>query len=314
MSSIRFIKASAIEDENKKLPEGTFDQAPLIQQNFPQSLYSPPIQYTESPTPNIENISKLPRQERIDQLLEKAKLKHPKYYQRLLNLKNADNVKVPIDSNTKKEPFKFSKNLYASGVLFLILLVKIVNQWHRKSLTYAFGYKHGTGLLEPFFEISSSYPQLEAWYGTLAGLAYTLPYCIVGLFMGAITHRVNRKFLLGVTMMIGSISQFMMGRVDSFPLLCGMRVLHGSMNSATSPLTYSLVADYIPPEKRATANSILSSAIYLGIAMSSLSIMLIQRTGWRLAFQLMGMIGVGVGITSIFYIREPKRGALLEPE
>jgi MFS family permease len=118
----------------------------------------------------------------------------------------------------------------------------------------------------------------------LAGIAYTLPYMIVGLFAGAITHKVNRKLMLGVMMIIGSLSTFLTGSVNSFPLLCAMRVLHGSMNSATSPLTYSLVADYIPPERRATANSILSSAIYIGIAMSSISIMLIQKTGWRLAF------------------------------
>ena len=33
----------------------------------------------------------------------------------------------PTMSTGNKEPFKFSKNLYASGVLFIILLVKIVN-------------------------------------------------------------------------------------------------------------------------------------------------------------------------------------------
>ena len=135
---------------------------------------------------------------------------------------------------------------------------------------------------------------------------------IVGLFMGAITHKVNRKLMLGVTMLVGSFSTFLIGRVHSFPLLCAMRVLHGSMNSATSPLTYSLVADYIPPERRATANSILSSAIYLGIAMSSISMMLISKTGWRWAFQIYGLIGILVGVASMTFIKEPERGNFLD--
>jgi MFS family permease len=59
-----------------------------------------------------------------------------------------------------------------------------------------------------------------------------------------------------------------------------MRVLHGAMNSATNPLAYSLVFDYVPPERRATANSILATAIYAGVSLSSLSILLIKNIGW----------------------------------
>jgi MFS family permease len=106
----------------------------------------------------------------------------------------------------------------------------------------------------------------------------------MGLVVGSFTNKINRKFMLGLTMMLGGVTQFMSGSVNSFPFLCAMRVLHGSLNAATTPLSYSLVADYVPPEKRATANSILSSAIYLGISCSSLSILLIKSSGWRWTF------------------------------
>jgi predicted MFS family arabinose efflux permease len=52
----------------------------------------------------------------------------------------------------------------------------------------------------------------------------------------------------------------------------------------TNPLTYSLVADYVPPEKRATANSILASAVYVGVSLSSLSILMFKSMGWRWAY------------------------------
>lgn len=156
------------------------------------------------------------------------------------------------------------------------------------------------------YEISASYPELTKWYGWLAGVAYTLPYSIVGLVIGAFTSRVNRKFMLGLTMMLGGITQYLAGAVNSFPFLCGMRVLHGSLNAATTPLSYSLISDYVPPEKRATANSVLSSAIYLGISLSSLSILLIKSQGWRWAYQFMGLIGVGLGILAMTLVKEPK--------
>jgi len=130
---------------------------------------------------------------------------------------------------------------------------------------------------------------------------------MMGLVVGAFSHKVNRKFMLGCTMMLGGLTQFMAGTINSFPVLCGMRVLHGSLNSATTPLTYSLVSDYVPPNRRATANSILSSAIYLGIALSSLSILLIKSHGWRWAYQFSGVCGIALGAACMMFIKEPKR-------
>jgi MFS family permease len=88
-----------------------------------------------------------------------------------------------------------------------------------------------------------------------------------------------------------------------------MRVLCGAMNSATNPLTFSLVADYVRPERRATANSVLTASSYVGIAISSLSILMIKETGWRLSYMLMGLVGVVLGAITIIFIREPKRVA-----
>ena len=89
------------------------------------------------------------------------------------------------------------------------------------------------------------------------------------------TSSVNRKHLLALTLIIGGLTQSVTGMFTSFPILCAMRVLHGAMNSASTPLSYSLVADYVPPERRATANAVLGTAIYAGVSLSSLSIFLI---------------------------------------
>jgi MFS family permease len=56
------------------------------------------------------------------------------------------------------------------------------------------------------------------------------------------------------------------------------------MNAFVNPLSYSLVVDYVPPNKRSTANSILAMATYTGISLSSLSILLIKSHGWRWAY------------------------------
>lgn len=123
-----------------------------------------------------------------------------------------------------------------------------------------------------------------------------------------LTDKFNRKAMLGITVILSSMTQVVMGLVDSFPVLCVMRVMQGMLNSATKPLTFSLVSDYIPPDKRGTANSIMSSGVYIGIALSSLSILSIQRIGWRLTFATLGFMGIALGLFSMFFIKEPRRG------
>lgn len=157
-----------------------------------------------------------------------------------------------------------------------------------------------------FYEISSFYPQFENYYGLLTGLAYTLPYMITGLLMGAVTSRVNRARICGLSIMIGGLSQFLTGIIPNFNLLCGMRVVHGAANSATNPLIYSLIADYVPPERRATANSFISTAVYAGISLSSLSILLIKSLGWQSTYKVIGAFGLLVGTLFLTTVREPK--------
>mmetsp|Transcript_1212 Transcript_1212/g.2209 ORF Transcript_1212/g.2209 Transcript_1212/m.2209 type:complete len:345 (+) Transcript_1212:688-1722(+) len=101
------------------------------------------------------------------------------------------------------------------------------------------------------------------------------------------------------------------GAINSFPALCFMRVIHGSFNSATNPVAYSLVTDYVPPESRSTANSLLSSGVYIGIALSSLTILIIKEFGWRNAYLFSGVVGVLTGLATLLLVREPKRGAFM---
>ena len=69
---------------------------------------------------------------------------------------------------------------------------------------------------------------MENYYGILTGLAYTVPYMVVGLLTGAITSRINSVRAFGASMIIGGLSSIVTGIVPSFGVLSGMRVLHGA--------------------------------------------------------------------------------------
>jgi MFS family permease len=63
----------------------------------------------------------------------------------------------------------------------------------------------------PFFDIKTAFPSLLDNYGIISGLAYTLPYSVVGLFMGSLADQYNRKYILASTLALGGISSFLTG-------------------------------------------------------------------------------------------------------
>ena len=126
----------------------------------------------------------------------------------------------------------------------------------------SFGYSYGyTGLgiaaKNPIYEISTYYPELKNWYGLLAGLVYTLPYAGFGLIAGKISDKVDRRLFLAIVVCLASATMGVSAATSSFAVFSLMRVLHGMLNSASNPLSFSLITDYFPPDRRATANSII---------------------------------------------------------
>ena len=101
--------------------------------------------------------------------------------------------------------------------------------------------------------------------------------------------------------------QYAAGYFESFFVFVSMRVLQGVAMSVCNPAAYSLIRDYFPPEYRSTANSIYSSGIYVGQAVSSLSIILIDNYGWRQNYMITGVYGAGVAVLSAVILREPQR-------
>ena len=80
----------------------------------------------------------------------------------------------------------------------------------------------------------------------LAGLLYTIPYATFGLWAGRMTDKVNRKLFLGGVIIMASLTMGVSGFVNSFAVFALMRMCHGMLNSASNPLSFSLIADYFP--------------------------------------------------------------------
>ncbi|MCA1815853.1 MAG: MFS transporter, partial [Acidobacteria bacterium] len=91
--------------------------------------------------------------------------------------------------------------------------------------------------------------------------------------------------------------------------LCMVRACVGVGESAYSTITPSLIADYFPPQRRATALGVFQSAIPMGFALGFvIGGVLAHFFGWRVAFSLVGVPGL-VTAFFVYRLREPARGA-----
>jgi MFS family permease len=87
-----------------------------------------------------------------------------------------------------------------------------------------------------------------------------------------------------------------------------MRVFLGLFSAFSSPVSYSLISDYFPPQRRTLANAFFSGSSILGISLSSASIVLISDFGWRRTFIIVATYGVLCGLLVLFLVKEPVRG------
>jgi MFS family permease len=111
--------------------------------------------------------------------------------------------------------------------------------------------------------------------------------------------------MLGIFMALSGMTMGAAGFVDSFAVLAASRYALGIISAMFNPMSFSLLTEYFPPNRRATANSIIQSGNYVGWGLSSISVMLIQAYGWRQTFGILGAAATLVGALCIAFVKEP---------
>ena len=102
---------------------------------------------------------------------------------------------------------------------------------------------------------------------------------------GDLTAKLSRKWLLTIVAVIGQLACLGSGLAKNYDQLLWARALTGIGIGGAFPLIYSLIGDYYPPHKRASAAATLGLSQGLGIGIGQLlSGMLGPQLGWRMPF------------------------------
>ncbi|HEY9218149.1 MAG TPA: MFS transporter, partial [Phenylobacterium sp.] len=145
--------------------------------------------------------------------------------------------------------------------------------------------------------------------GWLGGLAFALLYTALGIPIARLAERRSRVNIITVAIIVWSAFTALCGTATSFLQLLLFRVGVGVGEAGLSPPAHSLISDYFPPKKRASALSIYSFGIPLGAMFGSVAGgWIAQNVSWQAAFMLVGAPGLIIAIVIKLVIKEPPRG------
>lgn len=186
---------------------------------------------------------------------------------------------------------------YAYYVLAVLFVVYIFNFIDRQILAI---------LLQP---IKEDLKISDTALGFLTGFAFAVFYTFTGLPLARLADRWVRRSLIAISISAWSVMTATCGLARGFTDLALARIGVGIGEAGATPPAHSLISDYFPPEKRATALAIYASGVPVGVGLGYwLGGIINDAFGWRVAFFVVGLPGLLLAMLVRLTVREPVRG------
>jgi MFS family permease len=160
----------------------------------------------------------------------------------------------------------------------------------------------------------------------LQGIAFALFYALLGIPIGRLADRGNRKKIIAVGIFLWSLMTAVCGLAKNYGMLFFARMGVGVGEAALSPAAYSIFADSFPPARLARAASIFSLGITIGSGLAfiiggkvvemiaGMQPVTLPVLGtlhpWQLTFFAVGLPGLFISALSLTILDPPRRGLL----
>ncbi len=156
----------------------------------------------------------------------------------------------------------------------------------------------------------------------LIGFAFALFYTLFGIPLGRLADSKSRRSLIAIGFAFWSLFTAGCGLAKNFAQMLLLRMGVGVGEAALSPAAYSMISDYFPPKRRATAISFYSMGIYIGSGLALIIGGLVAKFAaaqemwtlpivgetrpWQVVFFIVGLPGVLLALL-MYTVREPVR-------
>lgn len=138
---------------------------------------------------------------------------------------------------------------------------------------------------------------------------FALAYAVCVLLLGRLADRGDRRTLYATSIAIWSAGTMLSGAVSGFLVFLGTRLVVGLGQAGAGATNGPLIADYVPPTRRATVMGINALGATVGVFLAAVVGGLgIGAYGWRATFAVGGGLGLGFALLFRLLVREPPRG------
>jgi MFS family permease len=186
-----------------------------------------------------------------------------------------------------------SKNIYPWVVVGLLWVVALLNYLDRQMLS--------TMKVSMMIDIK----ELESAenFGRLMAVFLWI-YSFMSPVAGIIADRLNRKWIIIVSLFVWSGVTISMGFAGNFQVLYVLRAIMGLSEALYIPTALALIADYHKGPTRSLAVGIHMTGLYLGQALGGFGSTIASNFSWQVTFQSFGIVGVVYSFILIFFLHE----------
>jgi MFS family permease len=143
--------------------------------------------------------------------------------------------------------------------------------------------------------------------GALGGIFFAFVYTVLGIPIARVADKANRPLVMTLSLAVWSGFTVLSAYARNYAILAVSRAGVGVGEAGCSPTAHSLLADYFPQEKRATALAIYSMGISIGTLLGmAIGGIVAEHYGWRTAFLVAGLPGLIFAVIAILTLREPR--------
>lgn len=188
-----------------------------------------------------------------------------------------------------------NKKLYPWLVVAMLWVVALLNYMDRQMLS----------TMKDAMQVDIKELQSGEYFGYLMGIFLWI-YGLMSPISGIIADKLNRKWLIVVSLFVWSGVTYLMGVADTFNEVFCLRAIMGVSEALYIPAGLSLIADYHTGKSRSLAVGIHMTGLYCGQAIGGFGATVAAAYSWHTTFHWFGIIGMAYAVLLIIFLKDKR--------